>query len=73
MHIQRVMDRTGDSRFEFDPSNAAAVAEAEKRFTELTGTGFRAAEKTGEGHSRLIRGFDPNVEETVFIQPLVGG
>jgi hypothetical protein len=33
----KVIDRTGDTRHEFDPADAAAVAEAEARFKELTG------------------------------------
>lgn len=73
MNVQRVMDRTGDTRHEFDLADAAAVAEAEKRFMELTGLGFTAAEKTGDGQSKLIRTFDPAVEETVFFPRLQGG
>jgi hypothetical protein len=37
MATQIVMDHTGDTRHEFDPTNAAAVAEAEARFKALTG------------------------------------
>jgi hypothetical protein len=32
MATQIVMDRTGDTRYQFDPADAAAVAEAEARF-----------------------------------------
>jgi hypothetical protein len=55
MAIQIVMDRTGDTRHQFDPSDAAAVAKAEARFKELTGAGFTAAERTGPGQSRSLR------------------
>ena len=37
MPTQIVMDATGDTRHEFDPADAAAVAEAENRFRDLTG------------------------------------
>jgi len=37
------MDRTGDTRHTFDARDRAAVEDAEKRFTELTGVGFTAA------------------------------
>jgi len=68
-----VMDKTGDSRHEFDAGDAAALAEAERRFNELTGSGFTAAARTGSGQSTLLRKFDPHVEETVFFPRLQGG
>ena len=43
MATQIVMDQTGDTRHEFDPGNAEALAQAERRFRELTGAGFTAA------------------------------
>jgi hypothetical protein len=73
MARQIVMDHTGDSRHEFDPADAAAVAEAEKRFKKLTGAGFTAAKRLGEGKSELVKSFDPTAEETLFIPRLIGG
>ena len=73
MERQIVMDPTGDSRHEFDPADAVAVAEAEKRFKELTGAGFTAAKRLGEGKSEVIRSFDPTAEETLFMPRLQGG
>jgi hypothetical protein len=73
MRTQIVMDMSGDTRHHFDPADALAVAEAEKRFVELTGSGFIAAKRTGNGTSELIRHFDPAAQETVFIPRLVGG
>jgi hypothetical protein len=49
MRIQIVMDHTGDTRYRFDATDAAAVAEAEERFQKLTSAGFTAAERTGPG------------------------
>jgi hypothetical protein len=43
MHAQIVMDATGDTRHHFDANDQAAVAEAEKRFMQLTDAGFIAA------------------------------
>lgn len=68
-----VMDRTGDTRHEFDAADAQALAAAEKRFMELTGAGFTAAERTGPGTSRKVTSFDPTATETLFIPRLVGG
>ena len=68
-----VMDRTGDTRHTFDASDRAAVAEAKKRFMELTEAGFTAAVRTGPGEARIIRSFDPSAGETLFHPRLVGG
>lgn len=73
MPRQIVMDHTGDTRHEFDANDAAALAAAEERFRELTGQGFTAAERTGEGTQKLVRAFDPAAEETIFHARLVGG
>ena len=73
MAKQIVMDATGDTRHEFDPADAAAVAEALARFKELTDAGFTAAVRRGAGSSELIRDFDPAAEETVFFPRLRGG
>jgi hypothetical protein len=74
MGIQIVMDCNGDTRHEFDVSDAAAIAVAEERFKELTRHGFRAV-AFGKNRSpgQLLRKFDPNVEETLFIPQLQGG
>ena len=55
MATQIVMDQTGDTRHEFDPDNAEALARAERRFRELTGAGFTAALRTGPGEVTRIR------------------
>ena len=73
MHTQIIMDRSGDTRHQFDPNDASAVAEAERRFAELTEAGFTAAKRTGIGTSELIRKFDPTAQETVFFPRLRGG
>lgn len=69
-----VMDHTGDTRHTFDAADKAAVAEAEARFKELTGKGFRAAALGESGEpGRLLKEFDPTVERTLFIPALQGG
>jgi len=74
MGIQIVMDRSGDTRHQFDVSDRESVAKAEKRFRQLTGLGFRAV-ALGENGSpgELIDRFDPSVEKTLFIPQLRGG
>jgi hypothetical protein len=73
MATQIVMDRTGDTRHMFDPADNAALADAERRFKELTGAGFTAAKRLGDGKSEVLRSFDPTAEETLFIPRLQGG
>jgi len=72
MSTQIVMDHTGDRRHQFDPQNARELAEAEKRFKELTEMGFTAAERT-TGETIKVASFDPAAQETVFFPRLVGG
>ena len=74
MGVQIVMDHTGDTRHEFDASDPKALTLAEERFRELTGKGFSAVAlgKDG-GPGKLMRQFDPHVEQTLFIPQLQGG
>jgi hypothetical protein len=73
MAKQIVMDATGDTQHEFNPTDAASLKEAERRFKELTGAGFIAAVRTSIGQSELIRNFRPAAEETLFFPQLKGG
>ena len=73
MAVQIVMDHTGDTRHEFNPADALALAQAEARFMELTGAGVTAAKRLGEGKSQVLKSFDPAAEQTLFIPRLRGG
>ena len=73
MSTQIVMDHTGDRRYRFDPQDAGELAEAEKRFMQLTGLGFTAAERTTTSQTIKVTSFDPTAQETVFFPRLVGG
>ena len=74
MGVQIIMDHNGDTRHEFNRVDATAVALAEERFRQLTGKGFRAVALGKDGEpGKLIRTFDPTVEETLFIPQLRGG
>jgi hypothetical protein len=54
MATQIVMDHTGDTRHQFDSADGA-VAEAERRFRELTGSGFTAAKRIDDGRSEVVQ------------------
>src|SRR3981189_1447343 len=73
MATQIVLDRTGDTRHNFDAKNADPLLKAEERFMQLTGAGFTAAVRTASGEAVVKRTFDPNAEETLFFPRLVGG
>jgi len=74
MGVQIVLDRSGDTRHEFDKADPKRVALAEERFRELTGKGFRAVALGKDGApGELMRNFDPEVEQTLFIPQLQGG
>ncbi|MGY8661647.1 hypothetical protein Q3C01_04670 [Bradyrhizobium sp. UFLA05-109] len=73
MPIQLVMDRNGDSRYSFNSGDAEELAQAERRFYELTGVGFTAAVRTSQGQVSKVRSFDPTAEETLFFPRLIGG
>jgi hypothetical protein len=73
MNTHIVMDMSGDTRHEFDPTDPSAVTEAEGRFLELKKAGYIAAKRTGSGRSELLGHFDPSVQETLFIPRLIGG
>jgi hypothetical protein len=73
MATQIVMDHSGDSRHHFDAKDLKALAEAERRFKVLTGSGFTAATRQANGDVSLVRSFDSKAEEKVFYPRLIGG
>jgi hypothetical protein len=73
MATQIVMDHSGDSRHDFSRNDPRTLADAERRFKELTGKGFIAAVRAGPGEVTRISAFDPTAEETLFFPRLVGG
>ena len=54
MAIQIVMDATGDTRHHFAPDNASEISEAERRFNQLTSSGFTAAARLVSGDCDLF-------------------
>jgi hypothetical protein len=74
MAVHIVMDRSGDTRHEFDTADTKAVALAEARFKELTGKGFRAVALGKDGApGKVVGKFDREAEQTLFILQLQGG
>lgn len=74
MPLHQIMDRSGHTEKAWDKADVVSVAEAEKRFAELTGKGFIAFEPGPNGEpGRQIKSFDPEIEKTVFMPALQGG
>jgi hypothetical protein len=74
MHLHIVMNSNGDTRHEFDPADLASLATAEARFQALTSKGFLTVALGKEGApGELMRKFDPEAEQTLFIPQLQGG
>jgi hypothetical protein len=74
MPVQIVMDRHGDSRHFFEPADTRSLVDAEARFKNLVGKGFRAVAPGEHGQpGHLLRRFDQSIEKTLFIPPLEGG
>src|SRR5258706_14984691 len=73
MATQIVMDRTGDTRHNFDAKNADALLRAEVRFRELTGAGFTAAVRTASGEAVVNRTLEPCAGMTLFFPQLACG
>src|SRR5258708_23142976 len=73
MATQIMMDRTGDTRHNFDAKNADALLKAEERFRELTGAGFTAAVRTSSGESGVEDPVYSKCEGTLFFSSPLGG
>lgn len=69
----QIMDHTGHTTAVFDKADKLSMEEAEKRFKDLTGSGFRAAEMSDGKEGRLLKSFNPDAETVLFVPPLQGG
>lgn len=75
MSEMAVMNREGDTKVEWDRSNANEVEAARRSFDDLVGQKRYAAFKMGPGAKRgeQIRTFDPDAERIVLVPPMRGG
>ena len=74
MHVQIVMNHSGDSRHVFDLANPTDVEVARVRFDDLVRRGYSPVGfAAGDDKGRLLRSFDSSVERTIFIPQLRGG
>ncbi len=68
------MNRSGDTRQEFDMADSAQVELAMSEFSRLVEQGKFASVPSEDGHSgRMIREFDPSAKTILFRNQNVGG
>ena len=74
MNALRVLGRTGDSEFNWNPDTGEGVESARREFEEKMRRGYLAFVEApnGEGSNR-IRSFDPRAGSIILTPRLVGG
>jgi hypothetical protein len=73
-HVLHVLDRTGDTRTVWDPTNDADVELAKSQFEQARGKGMTAYAVTKEGgKGEVVREWDPTAEKLIFAPANQGG
>ena len=74
MSVMNVLDRTGDTRIEWNPAVPAEVSMAKKAFDEAKKKQYLTYKLDANGNQgELIREFDPRAERIVATPQTVGG
>lgn len=74
MSVMNVLDRTGDTRIEWDPAVREEVSIAKKAFEAAKKKGYLTYKLDSHGNQgELIREFDPRAERIVATPQTVGG
>ena len=76
MGIMRIVDETGDSTLTWTRDDEASVVAAAEMFTRLAAERklpFARAAGAPASEAELVRNFDPDAEEIVWVRPVVGG
>lgn len=69
-----VLDRSGDTRLQWNDYNADEVEAAKKRFAEFKNKGYAAFKVNRKGdQGEQIDEFDAAAERLILIPPMVGG
>ena len=71
-HVLRILDPSGDTEVSYDPADAVAVRDVERRFNALMSRSFVAFDvSTHPG--RIITTFDPAATEIIVSPRIAGG
>lgn len=74
MSVMNVMDRTGDTRIEWNPASKDEVAMAKAAFDAAKAKKYLTYKVDSQGNQgELIRTFDPSAERIVATPQTVGG
>ena len=71
-HLLRILDQNGDTKLTYDPADADAVREVERRFTRLMDRNFVAFDVSTQP-GRIISAFDPAAREIIISPRFAGG
>ena len=69
----RKLDRSGDTKSEWDPANPREVEAAREHFTTLRAQGYAAARMENDAAGEVIHEFDPTAGVIMFIPRFQGG
>ena len=73
-HVMNILDSTGHTTTEWNPSDREEVAAARIQFEAMTDKGYRAFRVVGEdGQGSRLETFDPRAEKIMFVPQLKGG
>ena len=67
------MDRTGDTKSQWDRNKPAEVAAARATFDTLRGKGYAAFRLNGDSRGEQLLDFDPNAERIILVPAFQGG
>lgn len=74
MSTMNILDRTGDTKIEWNPRSRDEVAMARKAFDEAKAKKYLTYTLNADGtRGELLREFDPNAERIVCTPQNVGG
>ncbi len=71
-NVMRILDSTGDTQLSYDPEDAKALEDVERRFNQLMKDNFVAFDVTTQP-GRVMTAFDPEAREIIVSHQFAGG
>jgi hypothetical protein len=69
-----IIDENGDTRLQWNRSDAAQIAAARDRFAALKARGFLAYKvEAGGAQGEVLQDFDANEQRIIMVPPMIGG
>lgn len=73
-HVIAILDKTGDTKIIWDPTNEVEVENARRTFDDMKAKGFTAYSVNRRGDKdAVVREFDPDAQKLILTPALVGG